>query len=98
VYRPGTGLLFTEFGRRVAENEGGGTDHGTATPMWLLGNRVRAGFPGAPPSLEDLDEGDLQMTTDFRRVYASVLQGWMGVPDATEILKGPHPPLGLFTG
>lgn len=89
-------LVFTEFGRRVAENEGGGTDHGTATPMWLLGSSVQGGLHGRAPSLEDLDEGDLRMTTDFRSVYASVLEQWMGVGDASDVLKSSHAPLPLF--
>jgi len=88
-------LVFTEFGRRVAENQSGGTDHGTATPIWLLGRGVRPGFHGAFPSLADLDAGDLRMTTDFRRVYASVLSEWMGVGDVAGLLRGSFQPLGL---
>jgi uncharacterized protein (DUF1501 family) len=88
-------LVFTEFGRRVAENRSGGTDHGTATPMWLVGKSVKAGFHGTPPSLVDLDEGDLRMTTDFRRVYASVLSEWMGIADVAGLLRGDFRPLGL---
>lgn len=89
-------LVFTEFGRRVAENRSGGTDHGTATPMWLIGSGVRPGFHGTPPSLVDLDEGDLRMTTDFRRVYASVLSEWMGIGSPADLLQGDFPPLGLL--
>ncbi len=90
-------LVFTEFGRRVAENRSGGTDHGTATPMWLIGEGVRGGFHGEAPSLTDLDDGDLKMTTDFRSVYSSILQEWMGDDDASQVLEGDFPPLGLFT-
>ena len=72
-------LVFSEFGRRVAENGSLGTDHGTAGPVFLAGPRVRPGLHGAYPSLTDLDDGDLKMTVDFRRVYATVLEGWLGL-------------------
>jgi uncharacterized protein (DUF1501 family) len=90
-------LVFTEFGRRVAENRSGGTDHGTATPMWLLGRGVTPGFHGTAPSLDDLDEGDLIMTTDFRRVYASVLSEWMGIAQPATVLGGDFEPMGLLS-
>lgn len=64
--------------------------------MWLIGSHVKPGFHGTPPSLVDLDEGDLRMTTDFRRVYASVLSEWMGVDDSPALLRGEFPPLGLL--
>ena len=67
-------LVFSEFGRRVAENGSKGTDHGTAGPVLLAGPRVRPGLHGAYPSLTDLVDGDLKMTVDFRRVYATVLE------------------------
>ena len=66
-------LVYSEFGRRVRANGSDGTDHGTAGPVFLLGRGVRGGFHGAEPSLTDLDDGDLKHTTDFRSVYASVL-------------------------
>ena len=73
-------LCFSEFGRRVEENGSSGTDHGTAGPVFLVGSRVQGGLVGTPPSLVDLDaEGDLKMTVDFRRVYASVLEHWLGI-------------------
>jgi uncharacterized protein (DUF1501 family) len=75
-------LCFSEFGRRVAENGSAGTDHGTAGPVFLAGPGVRPGLLGPEPSLTDLEEGDLKMTVDFRRVYASVLDGWLGIPSA----------------
>src|SRR6185437_7196160 len=53
-----TVMAFSEFGRRVQENAGGGTDHGTAAPMFIVGGRVKGGIYGAPPSLTDLDHGD----------------------------------------
>jgi len=73
-------LVFSEFGRRVAENGSGGTDHGTAAPVFVVGNRVRGGLHGAHPDLEDLDQGDLKFGTDFRSVYATILSGSLGVP------------------
>jgi uncharacterized protein (DUF1501 family) len=89
-------MVFTEFGRRVEENASLGTDHGTATPMFVLGKGVKGGFFGQHPSLTDLDDGNLKMTTDFRRVYASMIGEWLGCADAPEILKGRFDPLGLF--
>ena len=71
-------LAFSEFGRRVHENANGGTDHGTASEMFLLGKPVKGGLYGAYPSLTDLDAGDLKYSTDFRAVYATVLDRWLG--------------------
>jgi uncharacterized protein (DUF1501 family) len=88
-------LVWTEFGRRVAENASGGTDHGTAAPMFMIGEHVRGGTLGTQPSLTDLDNGDLKMAIDFRRVYASALSEWLGL-DAGAILGGTWPGLGLF--
>jgi uncharacterized protein (DUF1501 family) len=89
-------VMFTEFGRRVEENGSRGTDHGTATPMFVIGKGVKGGFYGTPPSLTDLDDGNLKMTTDFRRVYATAIQGWLGCDDTVAILKGRFEPLTLF--
>jgi uncharacterized protein (DUF1501 family) len=86
---------FSEFGRRVAENGGRGTDHGTAGPVFLVGSRVKAGMLGVAPSLADLDDGDLRMTVDFRRVYAAILESWLGVT-ARDALGGEFGPLSLF--
>jgi uncharacterized protein (DUF1501 family) len=83
-------MTFSEFGRRVAENASGGTDHGTAAPMFLIGSSVAPGVHGAHPSLTDLDQGDLKYQIDFRSVYASVLERWMGVPSEA-ILGGRFP-------
>lgn len=66
-------VAYTEFGRRVAANANEGTDHGTAGPVFVVGEGVRGGFVGEQPSLTDLDQGDLRFGTDFRSVYASVL-------------------------
>lgn len=71
-------LVFSEFGRRVAENTSLGTDHGTANHMYVIGKSVIGGHYGDAPSLTDLDEdGNLKFTTDFRRVYASLIEGWL---------------------
>jgi len=82
-------LVFSEFGRRVAENTNLGTDHGTANHMYLIGNSVRGGHYGTPPSLTELDEGgNLVYTTDFRRVYATAISGWLGYSNTESLLKG----------
>jgi uncharacterized protein (DUF1501 family) len=74
-------FTYSEFGRRVSENLSGGTDHGLAQPMFLLGPGVKAGVHGKQPSLTDLDErGNLKMTADFRSVYATILEKWLKVP------------------
>lgn len=70
-------MVFSEFGRRVAENASGGTDHGQASPMMLIGDVVRPGFHGTMPSLEKLKLGDQAFNTDFRQVYATVLRDWL---------------------
>ena len=81
-------MIFTEFGRRVEENGSLGTDHGTATPMFIVGKSVKGGFYGKAPSLTDLDDGNLKMTTDFRRVYATMTDEWLGCSQTPAILKG----------
>jgi uncharacterized protein (DUF1501 family) len=73
-------MTFSEFGRRLRENASQGTDHGAAAPLFLAGGRVKPGLLGTYPSLADLDEGDLKFTTDFRSLYAGVLEHWLGVP------------------
>jgi uncharacterized protein (DUF1501 family) len=88
-------LAFSEFGRRVEENASGGTDHGTAAPVLLAGGRVRGGLLGATPPLLDLEDGDLKASLDFRRVYAAVLEGWLGV-SSEAALGGPFEPLPVF--
>jgi uncharacterized protein (DUF1501 family) len=89
-------MIFTEFGRRVEENGSLGTDHGTATPMFLVGKGVKGGFYSRHPSLTDLDDGNLKMTTDFRRVYATTIKEWLGYDDTQAILKGKFEPLNAF--
>ena len=90
-----TMMVFTEFGRRVPENASGGTDHGTATPVYVVGNKVKGGQYGKPVSLTELDDGNLLYTTDYRRVYASMIGDWMGA-DADTVLKGHFESLRLF--
>jgi uncharacterized protein (DUF1501 family) len=89
-------MLFTEFGRRVEENGSLGTDHGTAGPMFIVGKHVKGGFYGRPPSLTDLDDGNLKMTTDFRSVYATMIKEWLAYDDTQAVLKGKFEPLGVF--
>ena len=82
-------LVFSEFGRRVPENANLGTDHGTANPMFIIGKGVKGGHYGKPVNLSQLDAGDnLLHTTDFRRAYATMTQGWMGYRDTAKLLKG----------
>ncbi len=72
-------MTWSEFGRRVEENGSLGTDHGTAAPLFVMGNAVNKGIFGEPPSLSNLDySGNLKYTTDFRSVYATVLDRWLG--------------------
>ncbi|MEW6745008.1 MAG: DUF1501 domain-containing protein [Planctomycetota bacterium] len=73
-------MTFSEFGRTLAENGRRGTDHGAAAPLFLAGSKVRGGLIGSHPSLTDLDQGALRFHTDFRRVYATVLESWLGMP------------------
>ena len=89
-------MVFTEFGRRVEENGSLGTDHGTATPMFVVGKGVKGGLHGQHPSLTDLDDGNMKMTTDFRRVYATMIKEWLGYDDTPKILKGSFETLGAF--
>jgi uncharacterized protein (DUF1501 family) len=76
-------MTFSEFGRRVEENANGGTDHGAAAPMFLVGGAVKPGLFGKYPSLTDLDHGDLKFNTDFRSVYGTVLDQWLKAPSQT---------------
>jgi uncharacterized protein (DUF1501 family) len=80
-------MTFSEFGRRVQENGSRGTDHGAASCLFVAGPSVRGGVVGRHPSLADLDAGDLKFHTDFRRVYATLLDGWLGC-DYHRVLDG----------
>ena len=77
--------VFSEFGRRANENLSGGTDHGAAYPVFLLGKGVKPGMHGGYPSLDDLDGNNLKFTTDFRRIYASLLRDFLRL-DPTPII------------
>jgi uncharacterized protein (DUF1501 family) len=92
-----TVLCFSEFGRTVKENASAGTDHGTAGPVFLAGPGVKAGLAGTMPSLTDLEAGEPKMATDFRAVYAGVLESWLGLP-AEAALAGRFAPPPLFRG
>jgi uncharacterized protein (DUF1501 family) len=88
-------MTFSEFGRRVKQNGSGGTDHGTAEPMFIIGNKVQGGMYGTYPSLSDLDNnGDLKFNADFRSVYAGVLRDVVGA-DPGPILAGTYDPLAV---
>ncbi len=85
-------MTFSEFGRRVSQNASNGTDHGTAMPLFVIGGQVKGGLYGAYPSITDLDHGDLKYNTDFRDVYATVLDRWLGrTPE--RVLFGNYQPL-----
>jgi uncharacterized protein (DUF1501 family) len=85
-------LTFSEFGRRIEENGSRGTDHGEASPLFLIGGGVKGGLYGALPDLGATSMGNLRFTTDFRSVYATVLERWLGRPSAT-VLNGAFPKL-----
>jgi uncharacterized protein (DUF1501 family) len=90
-------MTFSEFGRRVAENASGGTDHGAAAPLFVLGGKVKAGLHGRYPSLApaDLLNGDLRYNIDFRSVYAGLLEAWLQTK-SEPILRGKFAPLKLL--
>jgi len=88
-------MTYSEFGRRTKENSSLGTDHGKAAPMFLVGGGLKPGLHGKHPSLEDLDEGDLRFHTDFRRVYATVLDRWLEV-DSRAVLGSAFQPLAFL--
>lgn len=89
-------VTWSEFGRRVNSNASDGTDHGTAAPMFIAGAPVNGGLYGEPPSVSSLDEnGDLVFTTDFRSVYATLLEKWLET-DSSDVLGGSFPVLPVF--
>ncbi|MEN6495180.1 MAG: DUF1501 domain-containing protein [Thermoguttaceae bacterium] len=87
-------MTFSEFGRTVAENGRRGTDHGSAAPLFLAGGRFRGGLVGPHPILGELEKGGLKHHTDFRRVYATLLDRWLGI-DSLAVLGGKFEPLEL---
>ncbi|MDJ0973731.1 MAG: DUF1501 domain-containing protein [Planctomycetota bacterium] len=89
-----TTVVFSEFGRRATENLSGGTDHGSAGPVFVIGKGLNPGFHGAYPSLDDLDRENFKYTTDFRRVYASVLSHAYRMDPKPVV--GAYEPLDLF--
>jgi uncharacterized protein (DUF1501 family) len=88
-------MTFSEFGRTVKENGRRGTDHGAAAPLFLAGGKVTGGLVGTHPSLTDLDNGALRFQIDFRRVYATVLDRWLGV-DSRTVLGASFEPLDVL--
>ncbi|MEL7363214.1 MAG: DUF1501 domain-containing protein, partial [Bacteroidota bacterium] len=92
-------MTFSEFGRRLAENGSGGTDHGTAAPTVVVGDSVNGGMFGGFPDLTALDDkGNPANTTDFRALYATLLERWLGLSaDATAgVLGGTYEALGFL--
>ena len=85
-------MTFSEFGRRIAENDSQGTDHGTAGPVFLAGKPIRGGLIGKAPDLSDLVDGDLKVQHDFRSVYATILKQWLDV-DPVAVLGDDFKPL-----
>jgi uncharacterized protein (DUF1501 family) len=84
-------MTFSEFGRRPSENESRGTDHGTAAPLFVMGSRVKPGLHGTAPSLEVERNQDLQFSTDFRSVYSTVLDRWLGCKSSAILGKDYQP-------
>ena len=90
-------FVHSEFGRRVPENTSLGTDHGTANVSFVMGGGINGGQYSTPPSLTDLVHGDnLQHTIDFRRVYASLIEEFLGHPSAEDVIGEKLKTLGLF--
>jgi len=85
-------MTFSEFGRSLSENGRRGTDHGAAAPVFLAGGRLKGGLVGKHPSLTDLDQDAPKFHTDFRRLYATALDGWLGI-DSGQILRGTFAPV-----
>src|SRR5262249_16930316 len=90
-------MTYSEFGRRLNENNSRGSDHGAASTLLVIGNRVKGGnLYGTPPSLSSTDfdtAGNVKFTTDFRTVYATLLDRWMPGGDSQMVLRGTFPPI-----
>ena len=91
-------LIWSEFGRRVADNASNGTDHGQANNIYCIGNRVKGGVYGADPNLTDLQNGNLKNNLDFRDAYTTVVQNWFGntAAEAQQVLNGQFTNLGFL--
>ena len=74
-------MSYSEFGRRAAENDSEGTDHGAAAPHFMLSGSLNGGLWGEHPDLGNLDDGDLRYTMDYRSIYHTVLSQWFGIND-----------------
>jgi uncharacterized protein (DUF1501 family) len=90
-------MTFSEFGRRARENGSKGTDHGSGAPMFLVGGKMKAGAVGKHPSLTELEMGNLKHSVDFRQVYASVLDRWLGVT-SQDVLGPGYEAVDVFKG
>jgi uncharacterized protein (DUF1501 family) len=92
-------VTFSEFGRRVAQNGGNGTDHGEASVLFAIGDAVVGGVYGTVPALNDLNKGNLKVHTDFRQVYATVIDKWLATAGShVPLLPGaPFTTLGFLT-
>lgn len=88
-------LVWTEFGRRIADNASAGTDHGTANNMFVIGNSVKGGVYGTDPDLINLQNGNLRWTVDFRSIYAEIISKWLG-GDPVPVLDGSYSQLGFL--
>jgi uncharacterized protein (DUF1501 family) len=75
-----TVMIYSEFGRRVVANASQGTDHGTSGPVFIIGDNVQGGFYGDQPSLKNLNQNDLAVTTDFRDIYGTISDKILGTP------------------
>jgi uncharacterized protein (DUF1501 family) len=89
-------MTYSEFGRTVEENGRRGTDHGSAAPMFLVGGRLKGGLTGGHPSLTELEKNGLKHHTDFRRVYATALDHWLGI-DSRAVLGRQFEPLDVLS-
>ncbi len=88
-------MTFSEFGRRIEENGSHGTDHGEGSPLFLIGGGVKGGLYGSTPDLSATNMGNVRFTTDFRSVYATVLERWLGRPSAP-VLDGTFEQLAIL--
>jgi uncharacterized protein (DUF1501 family) len=88
-------MTYSEFGRRVKENVSRGTDHGAAAPLFVIGEKVKGGILGEHPSLADLRSGDLKYKIDFRTVYTTMVEQWLG-GKTDEIFHQKFEPASIF--